>query len=401
MPEVSRWIWGLLKLLAIAGIAALGSCTSARTILQQAPTKLPADFVAERYVPMPTERAKTYMEQTLFGVIPQNSVVDIESRDLLDREALNGKAELVQWRLNIRYGDGPSRPLDMVALFPKTDPNAPLILSQNFCPNVAVVPLDGVRPPSSDNFCSDGGLMSRVMTFFFGRYIASPPLEDIIERGYGFAAIYPSQFVPDRSAAGMETLAALFPDNANHPGALAVWASLFNDMAGIIEADQGARTIYTYGHSRFGKTALIAGAWFDSIDGVIAHQSGTLGASSLTDGTGEPLSSLAESYPHWARADIGRYAYRPEALPVRAADLLHAIKPKPVLLGNARRDVWSDPFGAFTEAKLAFGDDMSAEAPGTFVPTDPYAYWLRPGTHGVVKEDWPAFLDFLDAQTSR
>ena len=40
---------------------------------------------------------------------------------------------------------------------------------------------------------------------------------------------------------------------------------------------------------------------------------------------------------------------------------------------------------------------MSAQDPKDFIPSDRHAYWIRPGTHGVVKEDWPAFLEFLDA----
>ena len=32
-----------------------------------------------------------------------------------------------------------------------------------------------------------------------------------------------------------------------------------------------------------------------------------------------------------------------------------------------------------------------------FVPSADLSFWIRPGTHGVVEEDWPAFLQFLDA----
>ena len=32
-----------------------------------------------------------------------------------------------------------------------------------------------------------------------------------------------------------------------------------------------------------------------------------------------------------------------------------------------------------------------------FQPEEPLSFWMRPGTHGVVEEDWPAFLEFLSA----
>ena len=398
LRRLADGLWAILKIATIGGVIYLGSCTSVRTIFKQAPLSLPADFSPLTYTPLPPERALPLLEKTYYGRVPRSSTVEILSRDMLDENALNGKARLMQWRLRVSY-NGVGRELDMVGIFPLDHPDAPLILSQNFCPNNAVVPLEGVRAPDANMFCSDSGLFATVMTYIFGRYIVTPPLEEIMDRGYGFAAIYPSQFIPDSRQGGLNALETLFGDDPDRPGALSVWASLFNDMANVIEADIGQREVYAYGHSRFGKTALMAAAWFENIDGAIAHQSGTLGASSLTDGTGESVADIARSYPHWGHRELSRFSRRPEALPVRPADLLNAIRPKPVLLGNARRDVWSDPFGAFTEAKLAFGADMSAHQPEQFKPDDRYAYWLRPGTHGVVEEDWPTFLDFLDAHT--
>jgi hypothetical protein len=66
--------------------------------------------------------------------------------------------------------------------------------------------------------------------------------------------------------------------------------------------------------------------------------------------------------------------------------------------------VWSDPAGAF---RAAVGADPAYELYGSagldqakltpFNPKTEISFWIRPGTHGVVKEDWPAFLKFLDA----
>ena len=84
--------------------------------------------------------------------------------------------------------------------------------------------------------------------------------------------------------------------------------------------------------------------------------------------------------------------------------LLALIAPRPALLGNARRDVWSDPNGAFRAAQgadpvyeLLGSGGLSQQRLDQWRPEADIAFWLRPGTHGVVKEDWPAFLDFLDA----
>ncbi len=84
--------------------------------------------------------------------------------------------------------------------------------------------------------------------------------------------------------------------------------------------------------------------------------------------------------------------------------LLALIAPRPVLLGNARRDVWSDPNGAFRAAmgadpvyELLGSEGLRQERLYDWRPEADIAFWVRPGTHGVVEEDWPAFLEFLKA----
>lgn len=396
MQRFLELIWAALKLIAIAGVIALGSCTTARTILKQAPVELPKGWQVSTRNNLPEARARALLETEIYGEMDLAPEVELLSFERLTAELPN--ILITQWRLQIGYG-AVTRDLDLVLLMPVGQPDAPVILSQNFCPNNDVIPLTGVRSP--DGFgasCSGGGLFAALMTNVFGRYIVQPPIQDILDRGYGFAAMYTSQFVPDRSVEGVETLDALFPETFNRPGALAVWANLFSVAAQTIEVEFGERPMIAYGHSRFGKTALLAGAWSDDIDAVIAHQSGTLGASAMDDKDGEPLDALLDDYPHWAGPGLSRYSDRPNSLPVRPADLLTLLGDKPVLLGNARRDVWSDPWGAFTEAKAAWGAEFGAVDPADFRPSEIKAYWIRPGTHGVVKEDWPAFLDFLDSQ---
>ncbi len=398
MPNWCSLLWTTTKLAVLAGVVALGSCSTTRTILQQAPTDVPKGWAPEASQPLDAAYVRAKLQSEIYGPVQSNPSVAVEDYGVLEVGALGGTANLYQWRLALTYGDV-TRPLDLVLTLPAAQPDASVILAQNFCPNDDVVPDLGVRAPDGAGFdCSGGGVFGMLMTQVFGRYIVKAPLKDIVARGYGYAAMYPSQLVPDSATRGTALLDEMFPGETNRPGALAVWSELFAVVADLIEQQHGDHGFAAYGHSRFGKTALLAGAWSDRIDAVIAHQSGTLGASNLTDGTGEPLEALVAQYPHWATPDLASTAQTPSALPVGASDLLSLLDDKPVLLGNARRDVWSDPWGAFTAAKTAWGTTFDAARPDDFQPTSNKAYWLRPGTHGVVKEDWPAFLDFLDAQ---
>lgn len=392
-------IWAVFKLTIIAGVIALGSCTSARTILKQAPTDLPKGWQPDTPTSLPEATARALLQTEIYGDLDLEPSVEVLSFEQGLAEGFVSRATMSQWRLRIDYG-GAAREVDLVLVLPVDQSSAPIIISENFCPNNDVIPLPGVCAPENVGFsCSGGGVAGALMNYVFGRYIVSPPLKDILDRGYGFAALYPSQFVPDQRDAGRAAIASLFPDHPNRPGALAIWSNLFDVAARTITAEFGERPMIAYGHSRFGKTALLAGAWSDNIDAVIAHQSGTLGASALDDKVGEPIDALLNSYPQWAGPGLSRYRDRPNSLPVRPAHLLALTGDKPILLGNARRDVWSDPWGAFKEAKSAWAESFAARGPSDFRPQDQKAYWLRPGTHGVVKEDWPAFLNFLDENT--
>ena len=395
LRRFAKALWSVLKLLVIVGAVYLGSCTAARTILQTAPDALPAGYATGPSSTMPADTARSLLQSEIYGpVIAPNDVRVVE---VVEDATLDGSATLTQWVVQAGYG-GERRPLTVALLMPADTPDAPVILMQNFCPNQAVMQVDGIRPNGDGGFCMGGGVMSKTMTFVFGRHIVEPPISDILSAGYGLAVSYPSEFVPDSGRSGLAVLDRLFPDEPERPGALAVWAGLYPLMADLVSERAGDRSFIALGHSRFGKTALLSAAWFPQIDAAIAHQSGTLGASRLADGVGEPLGALVEAYPHWANMRITRYADSPAALPVAPRHLLALVDDKPILLGNAKRDVWSDPFGAFAEADAAWPDSFGAERPGDFRPADRHAFWQRPGTHGVVKEDWEAFLAWLDAQ---
>lgn len=394
-----------LLLALLAAIAALGSCSAGSIILKQSPKNAPkVTHVPLSVNPEKLEEYREALQDIVYGNIPQFKTINVVETKAFDN-VFGGSASLEQWQVEAGFS-GAIREFHVAILRPVANPQAPLILSQNFCPNHAVIPIEGLSKPSEPFFeCSANGFVGGVFGYFFGRYITTPPLEEIINRGYGFAAIYPSEFVPDSAKSGLATIAELFPDVAaiDQSGALAIWSAQSIWAADAIKTKFGTDKIATFGHSRFGKTALIAAAFSDDIDAVLAHQSGTGGASVLRDDVGESIAQITENYPQWFSPKLKAYSKDPAALPVDAQHLLALIAPRPILLGNARRDVWSDPNGAFIAAQQVDGLWENAGKSGLdqtrlkdFNPKADIAFWQRPGTHGVVKEDWPAFLDFLD-----
>ncbi|WP_427450847.1 hypothetical protein [Litorimonas sp. WD9-15] len=324
---------------------------------------------------------------------------EVVERDVITPDWLDNRATVERRNYAVSHGQA-ANPFEIILITPNDRPNAPVIITQNFSSNRSVVARDGESPLPGE--ARSMGPLGSIFGYFFGRYIVEHPYENILDRGYAVAVMHPPDYVPDRKAAGVERLKSIFPDaGESRPGALTVWASLTIALADELKADVPERSIIAYGHSRYGKTALIAAALSDNIDSAVSHQSGTVGASIMRDKTGESLKDIVTSYPQWVTPLASDYTDDYRSLPVDAPALLAAIAPKPILLGNARRDVWSDPEGAYRAAKIAApvwgADSFTAERLDDFQPADDIAFWIRPGTHGVVKEDWPAFLDFLDA----
>lgn len=352
-------------------------------------------------------------EREVYGAFPEESALYVLARAVLDEAAFGGAGRLIEYELQAeaRFG-GETRKTDvftMNVVTPLGRKDAPVILMQTFCPRADTLPHPAVRRIDGAIDCSGGGLGGAVMTYVFGRYIATPPVEEILARGYAIATIFPGEFVPDERKAGLAALAALSPGLAQDKerwGAIAAWAWGFSLMIDALAGDGDLDTdeFIAWGHSRYGKAALLAAAFDDRISGVIAHQSGTGGASLNRRKKGESVKAITTSYPHWFARAYADFAGREADMRVDQHHLLALIAPRPVLLGNARRDVWSDPNGAF---RAAMGADAVYDLMGSgglqqdrldiWRPASDLAFWIRPGTHGIVKEDWPAFLEFLDA----
>ena len=349
-------------------------------------------------------------EEHVYGAFPDNSNVSILGTRIIDPNAFGDLATLYEARLQatVTFGGvkNKSEVFFINALVPKNAPSAPVVLMQTFCPRWDTVPHDGISRPENARGCNGAG--SGLMRYIFGRYIATPPIKDILNRGYAIATIFPSEFVPDRRDAGLAALAALSdgrPAGSEQWGAIAAWGLGYSWMVDALRKMSviDSSEFIAYGHSRYGKAALVAAAYDQRITGVISHQSGTGGASLNAQKKGESIADITASYPHWFAASYADAADQ-YLLPVDQHQLLALIAPRPLLLGNARRDVWSDPNGAFRAAKgadaayeLYGAEGLDQERLDTWRPDAELSFWIRPGTHGVVKEDWPAFLEFLDA----
>ncbi|HNS88100.1 MAG TPA: hypothetical protein PKH09_14450, partial [Parvularculaceae bacterium] len=292
-----------LSLLAVA--LALSGCVEATiawtNLKPDGPEAAPALAYAsvEDWEANGAPQAREKLQRRIYGFMPERSSSRTIERKTLNAEAFGGAGVLEEYRIGaaMAYGDGliETRSRDdadgfiMNVVSPKGDGPFPVILMETFCPRWSTIPDESVAG-APDEMKKRGGFS--LETYIFGRYICTPPIEEILGAGYAIATIFPSEFVPDRRAEGLAELKRLtagHADDETRLGAIGAWGWAYSRMIDVLEQDDrfDRDAMIVWGHSRYAKAALVAAAFDPRIDGVIAHQSGTGGASLNADKKGE------------------------------------------------------------------------------------------------------------------
>lgn len=415
-----RWSWIALGTLSLASLGMFG-CVN--TLLPAIPNQIigpvPSPPVlgafegaapvetAEEWRANRTPALRKALETYVYGTMPNTQPAQVAAHEVIAESAFNGLGRVEE--VTLALGPSPQDRMNLALAIPaNSDAPTPVVLMQTFCGNAAAFnDLDGLAPPLGPYPppC-DAAWAQPLITFVFGRYNAGPPFEWLLERGYAVGIMYPGDVAPDVSSEGLAALERLAAPEGPRWGAIAAWAWAYSRAVDYVDSDArfDSSRVAVWGHSRNGKSALVAAAWDPRIDAVIAHQSGTGGATLSRSYAGESVAEITEAYPHWFTPAYADYAERETALPVDQHQLLALIAPRPVLLGNSRRDAWSDPEGAFRAAQSAdevyelLGSEGLDQSSMTQANTAAdLAYFLRPGRHGVTTEDWRYFLAFLDA----
>jgi hypothetical protein len=184
--------------------------------------------------------------------------------------------------------------------------------------------------------------------------------------------------------------------------------------------------IVVTGHSRTGKAALVAAAFDERIALAIPHQAGCGGSAPSrariaigksynrldTPQTRPPetVMDINDKFPHWFNARFKEFNSQPQRLPFDQNCLVALCAPRPVLFTNGRGDTWINPAGQFEVLRaaapvyrlLGAGDFTAEELPPDRQLIDGVlGYYLRPGGHSLLREDWKLFLDFADKHLGR
>ncbi|HWN95290.1 MAG TPA: acetylxylan esterase [Methylomirabilota bacterium] len=370
---------------------------------------------------------KKLFEHYMYGEIPPKPAkLDFKS-EVVDKKFLDGKATLKLISISVRGSAVPK--IDLLLVTPNAGRKpAPTFLAMNFCGNHAVH--SDPRIPLAQSWLSNnckGCTNNHATGAARGAQAGDWPLEQIIDRGYAIATFANADVDSDRGDVSdgvylwlaKERTGSITNSLARDRGCIAGWAWGFQRCVDylVTDAEIDKTRIAAVGHSRNGKTALLAAAFDERIALAIPHQAGCGGtgpsrvaeklAAPLGNGrpTAETIAVINKSFPHWFNAEFKKFNQEPQRLPFDQHCLVALMAPRPVLLSNAEGDQWANPSGQFDVLKAAEpaykllkagGCDASEMPPMEKLVDSKLGYYIRSGRHSMTSGDWMVFVDFAD-----
>jgi hypothetical protein len=354
---------------------------------------------------------KELFQHYMYGYLPPPVPVTGKI-DRTDPAALGGKATLQE--ITLSFGPPRTPPIRLLLVIPnqRTGP-APVCVGMNFAGNHQVIADPNVRLPTA---WMPGVKDNRASNADRGKQVNVWALEQSVARGYAVSTFYCGDVDPDRwyTRDGVQPHIAKLGSTKPGPedwGTIAAWAwgihRAVDYLTTVPELDK--TRIAVVGHSRLGKTALLAAAFDDRIALAWPHQAGCGGTapSRTHNPKAETVEKINANFPHWFDANFKQFGEHPERLPFDQNCLVALCAPRGVLISAATDDQHADPAGQFDVARAAApvyrllgAGGLSAEAmppPGSLVASR-IGYYLRAGKHAMTSEDWKVFLDYADKQ---
>jgi hypothetical protein len=189
-------------------------------------------------------------------------------------------------------------------------------------------------------------------------------------------------------------------------GSISAWAWGLSEIQTCLE--QGGETknskTVAIGHSRLGKAALWAGVTDERFDMVVSNNSGCVGAAQFKTMRGEDIQKITKRFPYWFSKNLRSFNGHDSLLLVDQEMFLSLIAPRPIYVGSASVDAWSDPEGeylSFYKAQAIYSlYDSKCDipfgypSPNGVVKEGNMAYHLRAGEHEILAWDWERYIAF-------
>jgi endo-1,4-beta-xylanase len=187
--------------------------------------------------------------------------------------------------------------------------------------------------------------------YIFGSWVWDGSLgtrQPYFNQGWAGAGIEYTEFAPDSTAARTGKLYQLYGTDID-TGDLMAWAWCYSRLIDVLEMQAypeiDLSKIAVTGHSRYGKCALVAGAFDERIALTAPSHSGTGGAGSFKNWFtgGEPISAAAGGAAYWFSPAIQAYIDDPQSMPVDTHMLTALVAPRGLVQIEGTLDPGTSP----------------------------------------------------------
>lgn len=246
------------------------------------------------------------------------------------------------------------------------------------------------------------------------RYI---PVEEIIDNGFAVLSFCYQDVTTDNDDFTNGLAGILYGDKKrgeSDAGKIAMWAWAMHrvmDYAQTLDCLDLNASI-ACGHSRLGKTALLAAATDERFKFAYSNDSGCSGAAISRKKNGERLFDILRTFPYWFCENYKKYVNNEESMPFDQHYLLALTAPRNIYIASAAEDSWADPASemltcvAVDEIYKQYGkkgfisEDRLPEINDEF-HEGCVGYHLRGGLHYFSREDWLKAMKYVNRHRSK
>lgn len=236
------------------------------------------------------------------------------------------------------------------------------------------------------------------------------PTEELIDNGFAVFSFGYNDVTKDNGDFTDGLAGVLYEDGLRKPndtGKIAMWAwaaQRIMDYAQTLSDVLDLNTSVVCGHSRCGKTALLAAATDERFKFCYSNDSGCGGAALARGTTGETVKDICRNLSHWFCENYKKYISNEQAMPFDQHYLVASIAPRNVLIGSASEDTWSDTVSEFlccVAAGSAFEGGFKTENRLPEIGEEFFegkiGYHLRKGMHYFSREDWQKLIKYVNS----
>jgi hypothetical protein len=360
---------------------------------------------------------KALFEHYMYGKAPAPPKNVSGTVDRRDAGYFDGKA--TKEEITIHFGPSGTPPIHLLLVVPnQRRGKAPVFVALNFCGNHAVLNDPTVALPEHwmPEHCK--GCVNHQATEA-GRGAQAPvwSVEYAVDRGYAIATFYDGDIDPDKNDSADGVQPHFFKPGQTKPaeddwGTIRAWAWGLSRVVDYLltRPDLDPHRVFATGHSRLGKTALLAAAFDERIALAAPHQSGTGGSALSRDNDQETIERINRVFPHWFDVVFKKFGGREDRLPVDQHLLMCLVAPRPIFDTEGLQDKWSNPGNAFRALHaadkvykllgargIAGTGVIRGEEPIAGANIGDLVQYRRNTKHELNKDYWQKIFDFADA----